>query len=160
MQFGSLQYGSPVDEPTPREDETSSAHASPADEPTAEGEETSSTPGKPVDEPTEESDEFPVSEPPGSDAESPKKQRRSNEFWLGALGIVATMLAALVGAVATYFTGVHRDDQETLRAQTSFTRSEQVQAYTAFSNAHNDLRQALLYKRATILEKYPGGVDP
>jgi hypothetical protein len=137
-----------VDQPTPRDDETSSARTSPPDEP--EGEEKSSTPGKPVDEPTGESDESPVSEPPGSDAKAPKEPRRTNEFWLGALGVVATMLVGVVGAVATYFTGVQHDKQETLRAQASFNRSEQVQAYNKFLYAITAFDHALRYEYQII----------
>ena len=103
-----------------------------------------------MDEPTGESDESPVSEPPGSDAEAPKKPRRTNEFWLGALGVVATMLVGVVGAVATYFTGVQHDKQETLRAQASFNRSEQVQAYNKFLNAVNGFDHALRYEYQII----------
>jgi hypothetical protein len=155
-----------VDESTPRDDEPSSARPSPADEPSPEGEETSSTPGKPVDQPTEESDESPVSEPPGSDAEPPKKQRRSNEFWLATLGIAGTLLAAIAGGAATIASGVEHDNHDTKSAQvsfahesqsaqTSFARTQQVAAYTGFVNSAGDLTQSLLYERNEDVNRYP-----
>jgi hypothetical protein len=83
---------------------------------------------------------------PASDAEPPTKQRRSNEFWLAVLGFISTVVAGVVGAVMTWYTGEQHDHQETMReqasfahetmrAQTSFTRSQQLEAYTAFDTA-------------------------
>lgn len=143
-----------MEEPAPAHGEPSSAPESPTDEPTPEGEETSSTTGKPADGPIQESDASPVSKPLGSEAEPPQKQRRSNEFWLAVFGIVATTLVGVVGAVTTYFTGVEHDKQESMRAQTSFTRGQQVAAYTAFANAYTDLKDALMYQRDTIVCRY------
>lgn len=157
-----------MDGPTPPHGEPSSAPEPPTDEPAREGEETSPTPGKPADEPLDGTDKTRVSEPPGSDAEPPRKQRRSNEFWLGALGIVATVLAAFVGAVATYFTGVQHDNQETLRAQTSFTQetlrtqasftqSQRGQAYTAFLSAADKFQSFWIPALTDITNRYSSG---
>ena len=125
----------------------------PAGEPTPQGNEKSSVP---VDEPMPKGDETsPTPESPASTAVPPKTQRRSNEFWLAVLGVVATTLGVFVGAVTTFFTGVEGDKQENMRAQTSFTRGQHVAAYTALANAYSDLKAALIYKRDTILEKHP-----
>lgn len=117
-----------MDEPTPAHGEPSSAPESPTDEPPREG----------------------VSEPSGSDAEPPSKQRRSNEFWLAVLGVVATALVGVVGAATTYFTGVAHDQQESMRAQASFNRSEQVQAYNKFLYAITAFDHALRYEYQII----------
>ena len=116
----------------------------------SEGEETSSTPGKPVDEPTEAIDESPVPEPPGSDAEPPKKQRRTNEFWLAVLGVTATMVAGIAGGITTYLTGVEHDKQENVRTQAAFTRTAQLQAYNKFLNAITAFDHALRYEYQKI----------
>jgi len=150
-----LQYGPSVDEPTPKDGETSAKPASspPAHEPAAEGGESSSTPTKPVDESTQEGSETRVSELPVSNAEPPKKPRRSNEFWLAVLGIISTMVVGITGAVSTYLTGAEHDRQESIRAQHDFARSQQVQAYTNFSNAVTDFVDASISEWQTVKEQ-------
>jgi hypothetical protein len=87
-------------------------------------------------------DESSVSETPASDTPPPKlrvelvnKESRSNQFWLATLGIVSTMVVGVVGAFLAWYTGKQHDEQETMRQTASFTRSQQLDAYTAFDSA-------------------------
>jgi hypothetical protein len=154
-----LRYGSPVDEPAFEDKEAASAPSSPpADESTPQGNETSSVP---VDEPMPNGEGTSTPpDSPASTAEPPKTQRRSNEFWLAVVGVVATTLVGVVGAVTTYFTGVEHDQQENKRQQTSFIRDQQVTAYTAFADAYGDLTDAYTQKRDEISMRNPFGDSP
>ena len=73
--------------------------------------------------------------PPKLQVELVNKESRSNQFWLAALGIVSTMVVGVVGAFLAWYTGKQDDEQETMRQTASFTRSQQLGAYTAFDSA-------------------------
>ena len=73
--------------------------------------------------------------PPKLQVELVNKESRSNQFWLAALGIVSTMVVGVVGAFLAWYTGKQHDEQETMRQTASFTRSQQLDAYTAFDSA-------------------------
>jgi hypothetical protein len=69
------------------------------------------------------------------------------------------MVVGIVGAVVTWFSGAEHDKnsfaQETMRAQASFTRAQQVAAYTAFTNAFGELALAFGYEQFAIVTQYP-----
>jgi hypothetical protein len=155
LAVGQSRYStvSGVDEPTPRDAETSSAPAPRPDEPTPEGAQTPS-----------------ALDSAAATGEPPKKQGRSNEFWLAVLGLISTMIVGIVGGVVTWFSGAEHDKnsftqetmraqasftQESQRAQASFTRAQQVAAYTAFTNAFDELALALGYQQVAIVTQYP-----
>jgi hypothetical protein len=129
------------------------------------------TPGPPsaADDVSSDTDGTP-SAPKSTDTHDVTTQKRSNEFVIAVLGVIATMVVGIAGGVSTYFTGLEHDKQENIRArdsatresisaQSSFTRSQQVAAYTAFTNACGDLAQALDYQRITIVTRYAYAVQ-
>jgi hypothetical protein len=60
------------------------------------------------------------------------------------------MVVGVAAMVMTWYAGEQHDKQETLRAQASFNRSEQVQAYNKFLNALNGFEHALRYEYQII----------
>jgi hypothetical protein len=120
-----LEYGSPVDGSTPKDDETSSVSASTADEPAAEGNGTTSVP-----------------ESPASTAESSQKPRRSYELWIAVLSMILTFMVGIGGIWFTYRAGAQHKSQETLRTQQKFIRDERVQVYTSFLGAMGEFARA------------------
>jgi hypothetical protein len=114
---------------------------------------------------TPQADETSPKASPASDTEPPKKQGRSNEFWLAAIGMAGTLLAAIAGGVATYLSGVEHDNHETANtqasftqasktAQSSFTQSQQVQAYSTFLSAVNDFITSWDSEMQTVVNIY------
>lgn len=147
-----------MDEPPSKDDETSSAPAPLRPDEPIHGDEASATPGEGLS----------AAEGSASDKEPPKdkKERRSNEFWLAAIGMAGTLLGAIAGGVATYVTGVEHDDHDRANVQTSltaasqsaqvsFTRAQQLAAYTRFTDSYDDLWAALSAKLDTVLRRYP-----
>ena len=76
-----------------------------------------------------------------------KEKRRSNEFWLAAIGLIATAVSGTLGAAITWFSAAEHDkatfEQEEKRAQDTFTQSQRKDAYAAFDIGIDHFRETL-----------------
>jgi hypothetical protein len=124
----------------------------------------SSAPASPAAEHAPQVEETPPAPPAAAPAllkvELVNEKRRSNEFWLAALGIVATMVVGVVGAFVTWYAGKQHDEQETIREKNKFTQSQQKQAYTAFVDAANDFIFAFESDVQDTVNKYASPFGP
>jgi hypothetical protein len=147
----SFQYGSPVEEPTPAHDETSSGSASPTGERPSEGE---STPAKPHGGQS-------GSEPLASDPAPPKlevlvkEEKRSNEFWLALASIIVALVVGAIAAGSGWYTANRHDEQATMRQKINFTQAQQKEAYAGFINAASDVAIAIQLRVKAIENRYP-----
>jgi hypothetical protein len=58
-------------------------------------------------------------------------------------GLITTMIVGIVGTGGALYTSNKHDEQETIRAQASFTQAQQRDAYAAFYSAVNEFAEAV-----------------
>jgi hypothetical protein len=79
----------------------------------------------------------------------------SNEYRLALIAQIGAFIVALVAAGSGWFVGLQHDSNETSRQKTSFTASQQKDAYTSFLNAATDLAGAIDVESTAIINRYP-----
>jgi hypothetical protein len=114
-------------------------------------------------EPTTPDQDANVADPhqPSTTVKEPAKSKtgRSNEFWLGLVGVAATAIVGLTGTFMSYRSSVSQMNSQASQATLEFTRNQRQAAYTQFLVADTDLGEKEYRLAASLSVKNLGDRD-